>query len=176
MCTACTQEFTRLSTAKRHNINLHRSEGYIVRILEYIIGTLEGRYPRPEPLLHKHRNRMSTKEYYQLNLNYTTQFNPFAEVPSPKSYLSQVTNTTFNNRPSSYNKLQEALSKVLEIRKLLSKYLSPQKIKVILAGAWSTYIGTRDCALIDENLAWARTLVGLVETNARVSKQCGRGL
>jgi hypothetical protein len=38
VCVTCPQSFTRRSSARRHNFNLHFNQGIIVQMLEYIIG------------------------------------------------------------------------------------------------------------------------------------------
>lgn len=59
ICAICGDGFTRKSSAKRHNDNLHLSGAMIVRPIEYIIGRLNGKFPFPhDPLLYR-RNRKS---------------------------------------------------------------------------------------------------------------------
>jgi hypothetical protein len=59
ICEICGDGFTRKSSAKRHNDNLHLSGAMIVRPIEYIIGRLNGKFPVPhDPLLYR-RNRKS---------------------------------------------------------------------------------------------------------------------
>jgi hypothetical protein len=40
VCATCAQHFTRQYSANRHNANLHGGNGTIVRLLEYLVGTL----------------------------------------------------------------------------------------------------------------------------------------
>jgi len=43
VCTVCSQTFTRNSSAKRHNINLHEGKGVYVRFIDYEIGRVQGK-------------------------------------------------------------------------------------------------------------------------------------
>jgi len=38
VCTMCAQDFTRKTSANRHNTNLHEGRAVIVRFVEYIVG------------------------------------------------------------------------------------------------------------------------------------------
>lgn len=44
-CSICGTGFTRKTSAKRHNNNLHVGNGVIIRTQEYIIGRLQGKFP-----------------------------------------------------------------------------------------------------------------------------------
>jgi len=44
-CAICGQGFTRKTSAKRHNKNLHNGNCVIIRTQEYIIGRLQGKFP-----------------------------------------------------------------------------------------------------------------------------------
>ena len=47
VCTICGQDFTRRSSGKRHNSNLHGGMAKLVRPFDYIIGRLEGQISSP---------------------------------------------------------------------------------------------------------------------------------
>lgn len=43
-CVDCGQHFTRHTSARRHNINLHKEKGKIVTYLQYVAGVKAGKY------------------------------------------------------------------------------------------------------------------------------------
>lgn len=47
VCTICGQDFTRRSSGKRHNSNLHSGSANLVRPLDYIAGRLNGQISPP---------------------------------------------------------------------------------------------------------------------------------
>jgi hypothetical protein len=60
VCSICGEGFTRRTSARRHNSNLHSGEATIVRPLEYIIGRLNGKYSIPnDPLSYRRRTMKS---------------------------------------------------------------------------------------------------------------------
>ena len=62
VCTVCSQTFTRKYRGKIHNINLHFGMAPIVRLLDYIIGRIEGRYQPGDPLLYRRRNKIMNRK------------------------------------------------------------------------------------------------------------------
>jgi hypothetical protein len=58
VCATCGQDFTRRYSASRHNNHFHFGNGIIVRLLEYIIGRTNGRFPPPLPA---NNNNLSTR-------------------------------------------------------------------------------------------------------------------
>ncbi|HZD34856.1 MAG TPA: hypothetical protein VE130_06595 [Nitrososphaeraceae archaeon] len=50
VCVTCSQSFTRKSSGKRHNLNIHSGMGCIVRFLDYIVGRVKGQYAAADPL------------------------------------------------------------------------------------------------------------------------------
>jgi hypothetical protein len=49
ICAVCSQDFTRKWSGKRHNQDLHFGMAEIVRVLDYIIGRLSGKYFQADP-------------------------------------------------------------------------------------------------------------------------------
>jgi hypothetical protein len=54
-CALCSEGFTRKYSANRHDQNLHRGQGKIVRMIDYIIGRLAGNYNPGNPLTYRSR-------------------------------------------------------------------------------------------------------------------------
>jgi hypothetical protein len=55
VCTVCSTTFTRRSSGKRHNVGTHSGTAPFVRLIDYIIGRIEGRYQPSDPLLYRHK-------------------------------------------------------------------------------------------------------------------------
>jgi hypothetical protein len=49
VCTICAQDFTRRTSANRHNANLHQGTAVIVTFVEYIVGRVSGIYQAADP-------------------------------------------------------------------------------------------------------------------------------
>lgn len=62
VCTICSQTFTRSSSAKRHNSNLHEGKGDYIRYIDYEIGRVQGKYFQNDPVFYKKK--------YVTNYNY----------------------------------------------------------------------------------------------------------
>lgn len=56
VCTICSQSFTRNSSAKRHDINLHEGNGEYVRYIDYEIGRNQGKYYQNDPTLYRKKS------------------------------------------------------------------------------------------------------------------------
>lgn len=89
VCATCSQDFTRKSSAERHNRKIHFGMGIIVRFFDYIVGRLEGKYAASDP--------------YFFRKNHGNNFrNPRSNVassiylPSPASFGDSITGTEGN--------------------------------------------------------------------------------
>jgi hypothetical protein len=57
VCALCSQDFTRRYSAHRHNRDLHHGQGAVVRMVDYVIGRVAGKYTAANPLAYRSRNR-----------------------------------------------------------------------------------------------------------------------
>jgi hypothetical protein len=74
VCTLCSETFTRRPSGERHNLNLHSGMAPIVRLIDYIIGRIEGRYHPSNPLLFRRKNKyMHRKNNSQSRDNYKNE-------------------------------------------------------------------------------------------------------
>jgi hypothetical protein len=55
VCALCSQDFTRKYSAHRHNRDLHHGQGTIVRMIDYVIGRIAGKYNPANPLAYRSR-------------------------------------------------------------------------------------------------------------------------
>ena len=65
ICTLCAQGFTRKSSGRRHNTNLHDGRAKIVRPFDYLNGMLNGSFPSPADPVDFRRERMREKSMGQ---------------------------------------------------------------------------------------------------------------
>src|SRR5687768_11546427 len=70
VCTICSQTFTRISSAKRHNINIHEGRGDYVRYIDYEIGRIQGKYFENDPAYYKKKSTTNYDDLGNQNINY----------------------------------------------------------------------------------------------------------
>jgi hypothetical protein len=70
VCITCGRGFTRRTSGKRHNLNLHSGMSEIVESSLYYIGILQGKYPTPDP-----STPFKTIVCSHLDLNYSSNLN-----------------------------------------------------------------------------------------------------
>jgi hypothetical protein len=87
VCTVCSQTFTRKYRGKIHSINLHLGVAPIVRLIDYIIGRIEGHYQPSNPLLYRRRNKIMNRK----NANTVNEVSPsrFTIMPDKTKESSQ---------------------------------------------------------------------------------------
>ena len=61
VCATCSQDFTRKYSAQRHLRTLHGGKGDIVRTLDYIVGRMEGKYIRADPMSYRRKYRQKVQ-------------------------------------------------------------------------------------------------------------------
>lgn len=74
VCILCSQTFTRKSSAKRHNGNLHYNNASYIRILDYEIGRIQGIYHASDPAFYK-KDRHVNHRQHDIRLRTDTQIN-----------------------------------------------------------------------------------------------------
>ncbi|MGC2572469.1 MAG: hypothetical protein WA364_13240, partial [Candidatus Nitrosopolaris sp.] len=57
ICATCGASFTRLTSGRRHNFNIHRDNAEIVSTVNYLTGVSQGRYQPPPALLRRSGGR-----------------------------------------------------------------------------------------------------------------------
>jgi hypothetical protein len=74
ICANCSQSFTRMTSAKRHNFTQHHDNGEIVPILQYMAGITSGRYRPPmDPSVYRHRRQRAGNSQKRIpNFGHTT--------------------------------------------------------------------------------------------------------
>ncbi|MPZ05646.1 MAG: hypothetical protein GEU26_04385 [Nitrososphaeraceae archaeon] len=179
VCTNCSQGFTRMTSARRHNDNLHGGVAMIVRPFEYLNGRLNGSFATPaDPLSfrreltgRKTMDRDDTNRSNSFSITHARQdrfeYQNGASPPStyehvPRSfdhtsshYQSQFKSDYYLLKPST--KLLEMTSKLQELQDLLGRNFSPRYAKEFLAATFlSVDQGGEDS--LDERLRYLRKL------------------
>lgn len=135
VCVICSQTFTRNSSAKRHNTNLHEGKGGLVRYIDYEIGRIQGKYFQNDPVLYK---KKSTTNYdisgkqngdYRLlsrKFIHNRGFGGYNDFPS--SIINSKDKKSYR-KTSLYDKVEEIMDFVDRIHIIANKLLSEDKIK-----------------------------------------------
>jgi hypothetical protein len=207
VCATCGQHFTRRCSANRHNNHFHFGNGIIVRLLEYIIGRINGQFLPPP----NNNNDLSTKIirkwwHNKHNGSPSTGNNNvlrdsegrFTTIPdqtgdifgcgtvgqSVKSNNKNISNDISKIAPPPYNispplqspsslsdkpahtkqydifeEIQQRISKLAEIKILLTPYLSYQDICYILQLLNIQCISSGNDDFLDQNLIKVRQTV-----------------
>lgn len=127
VCVTCSQSFTRKSSGKRHNLNIHSGMGCIVRFLDYIVGRVKGQYAAADPLSFRknkdnnHRNPRPIKSdsLYPSSRNSDADSIAAAEVHDlPSNNRSFVQERNDDHDPSSLDNFLALARIVLELMNL----------------------------------------------------------
>jgi hypothetical protein len=140
VCATCTAEFTRRSSANRHNAHAHKGRGKTVRSLDYVVGALAGRYRQPDPSLHPRGGRDRTHTTSSALENGVKENYDAGEIDSS----------------ACWDKGQEAVDKVIEIKKCICKILSPREAQAMVKECLDMYAMTQNMAVLDCALAIVR--------------------
>ena len=173
VCALCSQDFTRKYSAYRHSRDLHRGQGKIVRMIDYVIGRIAGEYYPDNPLTY----RSSYKQHdptYPKGFNFpsasiahdSSQGNSSNTVPHNKEHVpDQQPNT--NSVQSSTNPICGFTSKLDDIQKLSrALLLPPQTTEALLRGLSLTVIingGNED--ILDRGLEALRNNMNVTEAS-----------
>lgn len=67
VCALCSQDFTRKYSARLHNMDLHHGQGKIVRMIDYVIGRIAGKYKPANPLAYRSRYKQQASAPTRFN-------------------------------------------------------------------------------------------------------------
>ncbi len=153
-----------------------------MRFLDYLVGVSTGRYPPPNPLVHpRYSGSILAEQKYLFNPNQSNHNeDPFhfsgSITDKKRSHIPDLgkrdpLESRFNpyvplpNKPVGnedpfliFDKYQEPVDKILEIKKCLIKIGSPNDVGKILASCLSNFDLTGKCTLIDKTLRDARRM------------------
>ena len=174
VCTTCSEHFTRKYSATRHNLTIHNSRGDIVRLLEYLVGTLSGQYLPSHPSWYRRNQKWETPTAHNSNnesglaifadsvgdtfrhgngLQQVPQGNIYKNSHYSASPILQATHKPFDQPYGTQS--QETSLKIKELKTLLNKHDFPHAERVL---EWAVLSGKADQNYINEKLAQLRKL------------------
>jgi hypothetical protein len=102
VCTTCAEHFTRAYGANRHNNNLHEGKGTVVRLLDYIVGRINGQFLPKDPLAYRHKKGKHNKN------------------------LLSGSNPNNGNNNGGYKVIADSMSDILSHENIISKLPKPR--------------------------------------------------
>lgn len=113
VCSICGNGFTRNTSARRHNRNLHSGGALIVRPFDYVVGRLKGEYSIPtDPLSYRRRNMTRygiknkaeintfVRPYYHEDPNYDSNLDDKKFRPNESFVVDNMNPDNLIQRPS----------------------------------------------------------------------------
>ena len=130
VCTVCSEHFTRKSSAKRHNHNIHNGVAEIVRLIDYLAGRSSGQYMPDNPFWYKPNNPYFNFGSATIADNVGDAFQP-RYIPQQKPLgISQYSTSSQILRPTNREDQQRhgtglsqhTVVKIEELKRLVYKY------------------------------------------------------
>ncbi|MGC2428558.1 MAG: hypothetical protein WA421_16100 [Nitrososphaeraceae archaeon] len=160
VCATCAQHFTREYGANRHNSNLHEGKGTVVRLLDYMVGRINGQFLPNDPSSYRRKKGKEKKRNLLFGSNHDSNNNnslgikTIADstdgilsyenmIPKPPSKTNSTchSNNTYQ-RPYDSNRVSQPLHKVDEnddnqlpsspADKLFQRRLKLEEFKILL--------------------------------------------
>jgi hypothetical protein len=172
VCATCSEHFTRKYSATRHNLTIHNGRGEIVRLLEYLAGTLSGQYLPSHPSWYRRTQKWETPAAHKFKnefgladsggdmfrpgkcLQQETRGNTYKNSHSSSSPILQATHKTVDQPYRTQS--QETRLKIIELKTLLDKCQSPYGDIILRRAVYESSKG--DVDYLDEKLAWVRKI------------------
>jgi hypothetical protein len=117
VCATCSEHFTRKYSATRHNLTIHDGRGEIVRLLEYLEGSLSCRYLPSHPSWYRRTQKWETPKAH--NSNNKSGLAIFADSVGitfrPENGLQQESQgNTYKNSHYSTSPILQAMHKTVD--------------------------------------------------------------
>jgi hypothetical protein len=137
VCSICSQTFTRKWRGTVHNDNIHGGLAKVVRLIDYIVGRSEGEYVSSDPSLYRRRKRAGDpidhkRPLLDKKLEQPGYFHS-SSLRTPQA-TNQQQNYGSDSKPVQdlLQLFNEGIIKAAELKKLLSKHLSPGELQEML--------------------------------------------
>jgi hypothetical protein len=164
VCATCSEHFTRKYSATRHNLTLHNGRGEIVRLLEYLAGTLSGRYMPSHPSWYRRTQKWETPTAHKYNNEFglaDSRGDMFRLGNGPQQETRGLNNSTNGSMHKTVDQpygtqSQERRLKIIELKTLLDKCQSPYGDIILRKAVYESRKG--DVDYLDEKLAWVRKI------------------
>jgi hypothetical protein len=166
VCALCSQDFTRKYSAYRHTQNLHRGQGKIVRMLDYVIGRLAGEYHPGNPLLYRSKYKLHPSTLPHSNATaHTFPFRTAAHNSSQNNHSNtSLQSDEKGTAQSSTTSGNESSLKLEEIRNLCGIFFTPRYTEALLNNLSRTVIDNGgNEAVLDGYLQTMRSDVNILE-------------
>src|ERR687891_2795275 len=158
-CTTCGQGFTRRTSARRHNDQLHKRQANIIRPMEYLVERLSGRLPPPQDPLKYRRSgmyRLRNEPHMVAHDSHGT-FDSHIFGGSAYSSTLRPEPKSIKNWASSSNEKFIIDTKLKELAVLLNRNCPPEEARLLLMGI-TTNVNAGNVDILDAYLNLLRTL------------------
>jgi hypothetical protein len=179
VCTICSQTFSRKWRGKTHSINLHSGSAKIVRLVDYIVGRLDGQYlagdpssyrsKNPNVLSHENNSTVFDRErVFKINTK-KAMGDRISENVADFSQFQPVTQTGVrqNEDPTRKDPLSDTIEeskrvtiKTAKLKKILERYGSPEDVQQMMNRVTSNCMTMGNYApldmALDEVTKWAQ--------------------
>jgi hypothetical protein len=172
VCATCSEHFTRKYSATRHNLTLHNGRGEIVRLLEYLAGSLSGRYMPSHPSWYRRTQKWQTPTAHNSDNksglaifadSVGDTFRPGNGLQQSPTYknshysTSPILQATHKTVAQPYGtQSQETSLKIKELKTLLDKCHFPYGDIILRRAVYECSKGDEN--YLDERLAWLRKI------------------
>lgn len=104
VCATCSEHFTRRYSATRHNFNIHNGEAEIVRLIDYIIGRVSGKFLESHPSWYRREQKRQTRSdgIYDNKLAPAVVADSVGDRLGPRNNEQQPPRTQSNKHESSH--------------------------------------------------------------------------
>jgi hypothetical protein len=170
VCTLCSQNFTRNSSAKRHNTNLHEGKGDYVRYIDYEIGRVQGIYFQNNPIFYKKKS--ATNHYisgkqggdYRLFSPNFIHNRDFGEYNDSLKSVINAKDEKSSRKDSFIDNVVEIMDVVDRIHRIANKILNEDEIKQFTKDVVTPYF-TKDPEakkMVEEKLEEFKKRIALI--------------
>lgn len=145
VCIVCSTTFTRRSSAIRHSARIHAGAAFFVRLIDYIVGRMQGRYQPSNPPLDRQKKK-NEKNLRKLHSLVDCKLAASNKIPTSRFTirLDETKKDEYHKINSSNESIESDSPKYQELATLLSKYHTEEDANQILYGIKGLYLERKD--------------------------------